>query len=83
MSGDVISVSVVTPEGKNRNVNCAYVSLPCETGPIGILANHAPLLCSLSQGTVLCRKASGDEVNIDIPAGIAQVLNNMVTVLVS
>ena len=83
MTGDIIVVSVASPDGTENSVKCNYVSLPSVNGAVGVLANHAPMLCALTKGFVLCRKSSGEEIRIEVSGGVAQVFTNTVTVLLS
>ena len=52
-------------------------------GSIGVLANHAAMVCALADGRVRCTYENGGASEIDIGAGIAEVADNQVTLLVS
>ena len=72
---------VVTPEEQVLDTTATSIVIPAHDGQIGILANHAPLLCELGTG-VLRVDAIGDgwrEFFVD--GGFAQVLRNEVVVL--
>ena len=83
MAGDVISESAVAPDGTERKISCSYVSLPAENGSLGVLANHAPMLCALTKGEIVCRNSAGALEKIEVSGGVAQVYKNTVTVLFS
>ena len=48
-----------------------------------MLANHAAMVCALADGRVRCTYENGGASEIDIGAGIAEVADNQVTLLVS
>ncbi len=75
-------LSIVTAEGTVFEDSVEYVNLPTGFGSIGILANHAPLLCAVEKGTVRCTK-DGETLRIRVSDGVASVENNEVTLLVS
>jgi F-type H+-transporting ATPase subunit epsilon len=58
------------------------VILPSQTGQLGILTNHAPLLTGLNIG-VLQVRSSNKVTAIAIDRGYAEVENNEVTILVT
>ena len=75
-------LSIVTAEGTVFEDSVEYVNLPTGFGSIGILANHAPLLCAVEKGTVRCTKDE-ETLRIRVSDGVASVENNEVTLLVS
>ena len=48
---------------------------------MGILADHAPMLCAVCEGEVRCRMEDGRERIFHVPAGVASVRDNSVTIL--
>lgn len=60
-----------------------YLRLPLEEGSIGVLANHAPMLCALGEGELYCRDDRGEGFSFRLSGGIARVENNSVTLLLS
>lgn len=77
---DRIRLRIVTPSGPvlERNVN--YVNLPTPEGSVGILADHAPMLCALGRGKLRYRFEEGERC-LSVSGGVASVENNEVTVL--
>ena len=75
-------LSVVTAEGTVFEDRVDYANLPTGFGSIGILANHAPMLCAVEKGVVRCTQ-EGKTLRIRVGAGVASVENNEVTLLVS
>ena len=80
---DSIHVSIYTAEGKKLDKMVKYVSIPSDDGPVGVLAGHLPLLCSMSHGTVLCHYGEDSKLSYEIRDGIAGVSDNDVLILAS
>lgn len=55
--------------------------VPAATGYLGVLAHHAPLITSLSTGTVTIRDGEGNSQTFRLQSGILEVANNEATVL--
>ena len=72
---------IVTAEGTLLDGQAEYCNLPTATGSVGVLANHAPMLCALREGETLCRMADGEEKTVRHSAGAANVRDNCVTIL--
>ena len=77
---DRIALKIVTPSGVllERDVN--YVNLPTPEGSVGILSNHAPMLCAVGKGKLKYRFEGGESF-VSVAGGVAQVENNVLTVL--
>ena len=75
-------LSVVTGDGTVFEDAVDYVNVPTGFGSLGILANHAPMLCAVEKGVLRCKQA-GETRRIRVGAGVASVENNEVTLLVS
>ena len=77
---DRIHVRIVTPAGVafERDVN--YVNLPTPEGSVGVLANHAPMLCAVGRGRIRLRFEGGESA-FSVAGGVASVQDNEVTVL--
>ncbi|MBR5342272.1 MAG: F0F1 ATP synthase subunit epsilon [Oscillospiraceae bacterium] len=69
--------------GESWEKRVCSVTLPAVNGSLGILRNHAPMLCALSDGTMSCRTEAGETTRIYISKGIASVADNEVTLLLS
>ena len=77
---DRIHIMVVTPEGVALDRAVNYVNLPTPEGSVGILADHAPMLCALRAGRLKCR-AEEEECFVSVSGGVASVEDNALTVL--
>jgi len=72
---------VVTPEQQTLDEQVSQVILPAHDGQIGILTGRAPLLVKLGAGTLRVDPAQGHRKNFAINGGIAQMKDNVLTVL--
>ena len=80
---DRIHLLLTTSGGETWEKQVSAVTLPGTLGSLGILANHAPMLCALDEGLVICRTEAGETDRIRISEGIASVADNKVTLLLS
>ena len=80
---DRIHLLLTTSDGEKWEKQVSSVILPATLGSLGILANHAPMLCALDEGLVVCRTEAGKTARIRISEGIASVADNEVTLLLS
>ena len=58
------------------------VTLPGEMGRFTVLANHASLLSSLSEGVITYREQGGKEGEVKVQGGVVDVDNNLISVCV-
>ena len=77
---DRIHLRIVTPTGTELERDVNYVNLPTPGGSVGILANHAPMLCAVGKGKLRCRFEGGESL-VFVAGGVASVEDNEVTVL--
>ncbi len=77
---DRIHLKVVTPGGVALEQDTNYVNLPTPEGSVGILADHAPMLCAVGAGRLKCR-FEGGELSVSVSGGVASVQDNELTVL--
>lgn len=80
MADDGLHCSVITPEGKAFEGPAEEVIIPAHDGEIGILHDHAPLVCKLGAGTLRINENT-TTVRLFIEGGFCQVVDNQVTVL--
>ena len=77
-----LQISILTPERPFWNGQAEEIILPTETGEMGVLKNHAPIITGLDVGAMLIR--SNQEWNsYAIMGGFALVKQNQVTILVN
>lgn len=58
--GKKFKVEIVTPEKLVFSEEAESLVVPAERGYLGVLAGHAPLLCTLQPGEILIRGEKGD-----------------------
>ena len=75
-----IHLKVVTLVALALEKDVSYVNLPTPEGSVGILANHAPMLCAVGKGKVRYRFEGGESF-VFVSGGVASVGDNEVTVL--
>ena len=63
---------IVTPERLVFSEEIESLVIPAERGYLGVLAGHAPLLCSLQPGTITIRGDRG-EVHFSTSGGFMEV----------
>ena len=78
----ILNICIITPDQVFLNEKVEEVILPTNTGQMGILSNHAPLITALDIGVMLIRHQKHWSP-IVIMGGFSLVQNNQVTVLVN
>lgn len=77
-----LHVDVVSAEESIFTGEAKFVALPGESGELGILPGHTPLISRIRPGTVKIVLAdSGEEVSVFVAGGILEVQPGGVTVL--
>ena len=78
---NTIHVDVVSAEESIFSRAARLVALPGESGELGILPKHTPLITRIKPGSVRIEKADGSEEFVFVAGGILEVQPNCVTVL--
>src|SRR6187431_2622440 len=81
-----LQVDVVSAEGSIFSGQAAFVALPGESGELGILPRHTPLITRIKPGAVRIKRAGkdgaeGEEEFVFVAGGILEVQPGTVTVL--
>ncbi len=82
-----LHVDVVSAEGSIFSGEAKFVTLPGESGELGILPRHTPLITRIKPGAVRIERAnpdgtaSGEEEFVFVAGGILEVQPGTVTVL--
>ena len=74
-------VDVVSAEASIFSGEAKFVALPGESGELGILPGHTPLISRIKPGTVKIVFPDDTEENVFVAGGILEVQPGMVTVL--
>ncbi len=82
MADDRIRLQVITQGGVKLDKMVSYVNIPLEGGSIGVLADHAPTLAAVTDGSVKCTTDAGEDEFVYVGTGVAQIMKNGVILLV-
>jgi F-type H+-transporting ATPase subunit epsilon len=77
----MVDVEVLTPEGEVWSGEARQVSTRSETGELGILANHAPLLAALQPTELRLKVSESETVRYAQAHGWLQVYGNRARLL--
>ena len=76
-----LQVEVVSAEESIFSGEAKFVALPGESGELGILPRHTPLITRIRPGAVRIEKLNGEEEFVFVAGGILEVQPGKVTVL--
>ena len=76
-----LHVDVVSAEEQIFSGEAKFVALPGESGELGILPTHTPLITRIKPGAVRIERPDGSEEFVFVAGGILEVQPNRVTVL--
>ena len=76
-----IKVEIVTPERLLISQDADMVVLPGESGQMGVMGGHTPLMTTLVTGEIILHADDDEQEVLFINGGIAEVRPNVVTVL--
>ena len=77
-----IHVDVVSAEEQIFSGEATFVALPGESGELGIMPRHTPLITRIKPGAVrIVPAGGGDEQLIFVNGGIIEIQPNVITVL--
>lgn|SRR5690606_15473712 len=77
----MLELEVVTPYRQVLHTRAESIIVPAVQGYLGIMTNHAPLVCGLSPGVLLYGSAHGEKEKVAVSGGFLEVTDNKVTVL--
>ncbi len=80
MSMKTVLVNVVTPDGPVYDADVEMVSVKAQSGELGILPGHIPMVAPLQIGAVRLKKGSGTEF-VAVTGGFIEVRPDKVTIL--
>ena len=75
-----LQVELVTAEGRVLSTEADFVKLPGQSGELGVLPQHIPLLTPLKPGEVLVRNGS-DEQYLFVAGGFVEIKPDRVVIL--
>ncbi len=78
----IFSVEIVTPLKAIRQAEIVSIVVPAESGYLGVLANHAPLITNLVPGKIFLRDSGNKRTTFySSGKGFLHVLKNSVTLI--
>lgn len=72
---------IITPEKIVYDSEVISIIAPGDLGYLGVLANHAPLITSLTSGYLEVTDPGGTKRRMHLDGGFMEVLQNTVTIL--
>ncbi|WP_100400379.1 F0F1 ATP synthase subunit epsilon [Bacillus sp. FJAT-44742] len=76
-----MNVNVVTPDGTVYEGDVEMVSARAQSGELGILPNHIPMVAPLAVGAIRLKKSSNDVQLVSVSGGFLEVRPDKVTIL--
>lgn len=76
-----MKLEIITPEKKLFDGKVRLVKVPGTKGSFEVLENHAPIISTLTRGTVRLIGENDKQEKIEISSGIIEVKANHVTIL--
>ena len=76
-----IKVEIVTPERLLMSRDADMVTLPGESGQMGVMGGHAPLMTTLVTGEIILHANDDEQDALFVNGGIAEVRPDVVTIL--
>nr|YP_009306288.1 ATP synthase CF1 subunit epsilon [Derbesia sp. WEST4838]AOP19192.1 ATP synthase CF1 subunit epsilon [Derbesia sp. WEST4838] len=77
-----LNICIITPEEIFLNDEAEEIILPTNTGQMGVLSNHAPLITALDIGVMLIRKTKTWNSFV-LMGGFALIKENKITILIN
>ena len=77
-----LQVCIMTPDEIFWNEQAEEIILPTNTGQMGVLTNHAPIITALDIG-VMSIRTNKDWTSVALMGGFALVKQNQITILVN
>lgn len=81
MADNTFLLEVVTPEKLVLSEEVQFVVVPAVEGELGVLRNHAPLVCGITVGVMRYTLPDGTRRNVAVGEGFMEVIDNEVKVL--
>jgi len=69
----IISLKILTPEKIIYEDDISEIVIPTESGEIGILPNHSPLVSVIKSGEIKIYKEQGEMISLSISTGTLEV----------
>ena len=74
-------LEIITPERELFKGEVNSVKFPGTDGEFGVLNNHAPIISTLTKGTITLVDSNNENINFDINGGVIEMQKNKIIVL--
>ena len=74
-------LEIITPENKLFEGEVTSVKFPGTDGEFGVLNNHAPIISTLTKGSIVVIDNNNESKNFDINGGVIEMQHNKIIVL--
>ena len=71
-------LEIITPEIKLFEGEVTSVKFPGTDGEFGVLNNHAPIISTLTKGSIVVIDNNNESKNFDINGGVIEMQNNKI-----
>ena len=78
----MIHLEIISPEKLMFTGEITIVKLPGTLGSFEIMENHAPIISTLTKGTIKVKETNGTITYFEINGGLVEASNNEIKVLV-
>ena len=75
-----LDLTILTPQNNIFRGPVEALKVPAYKGYLGVLVNHAPIICLLKTGNITAR-TKDQTLSFSTNGGLMEVLNNKVTIL--
>lgn len=80
---ETLTLEIITPQRVTyTDSSVSFISVPSETGILGILPQHTPLFAKLTEGELKIVRGK-EEIYLSIGGGFIEVSHNKITILVT
>jgi F-type H+-transporting ATPase subunit epsilon len=76
-----VKLEIITPEKRLFDGKVKLVKVPGASGSFEILKNHAPIISTLTKGSIKVITESDQKEMFDIDSGIVEVKANTISIL--
>lgn len=74
-------LEIITPEDKLFEGEVTSVKFPGTDGEFGVLNNHAPIISTLTNGSIEVTDSNNESKSFEINGGVIEMQNNKIIVL--
>ena len=76
-----MKLEIITPDSKVYEGDIASIRVPGKKGSFQVLKDHAPIISTLENGSVMIVDQQGNHVDYEINGGVIEVKQNRIILL--